>query len=405
LLARAIELAEKGSDATPELAGAVENTKDVHDQPGFTAQFRPGGQPVKAGQRMTMPLVARTLRQIADGGIDAYYRGSIAERIIADSRRLGGWFEKDDLALHHTRLLEPLRIDYGPPTDGRPGRWWICEQPPPSQGFITLQALAIAQALGLQELPFKDARRVHGLIEAVKLAFADKQRYWADPEKIRLPVAELLAPAYVAQRARAVDLNRTAKYPPGTVRMRDGDTTYLCVADAEGNAVSFIQSIFYSFGSGVVVADTGILLNNRMNGFTTEHGHVNEVAGGKRPVHTLNTYLVYEGSKLRYVGGTPGGDKQVQWNTQMLSALLDHRMTVAEAVAAPRWSIDDDGTVHIESDYGQDVIDGLRARGHRVTVVAPKKGGGAVQLIAVGDAGTKYEAACDPRCRGLAMAE
>lgn len=434
LFDRAIELAETGFAASDEYAAAVEGTRDVHEQPGFSGQFRPGGRPVAAGQIVRMPAVARTLREIAAGGAEAYYEGAIADRIGADSRRLGGWFEPQDLARHETRILEPLRIGYphlprptGPgtrgasPADpkraeldrcpltspaGRSGarEWTIAEQPPPSQGFITLQALGISQALGLHELPFDDPQRVHGMIEAVRLAFADKDRYWADPERYRLPVRELLDPEYIRRRARLVRMDRAGAFAAGDIGAA-GETTYLCAADETGNAVSFIQSIFYTFGSGVVVGDTGILLNNRMNGFVTRAGHVNEVSPGRRPVHTLNTYLVYDGPELRYVGGTPGGNKQVQWNVQVLSALLDHAMTVQQAAAAPRWAIDDDGTIRVERDYGDDVIEGLRRRGHRVRVVAPRTVGGKVQLLEVGRAGQAVAAACDPRCAGRSIVE
>ncbi len=391
LLEPAITLARDGVPVSPEWRAALAGNPDVHSQPGFAAQFLPTGRLPDIGQLLRFPDLARTLEAIADDP-RSFYEGPLADRLVAAAGRIRPWFTTHDLAAHHTRV-EPSLMR-------RHGRWRVHEQPAPSQGVITLAALGIAEHAGLAALELVDPRRAHVLIEAVKLAFADKRRYWGDPEHTALPAAAWLDDAYLARQAKRIDLDRAQSHVPGPLSPGAQHTTYLCAADARGGAVSFIQSVYWEFGCGVVLEGTGVLLNNRMNGFTTLPDLPNTLAPGKRPVHTLNTWMVYGDRGLRWVGGTPGGDKQVQWNVQVLSGLLHQEWSPREAVARARWWLDETAAVNLESHLGGPIVAGLRRRGHAVRVLGAFRGGGKVQVLHLPPEGG-YDAACDPRCAGL----
>lgn len=390
----AIAHACDGFEVSASLAGAIAQATDCYDQPGFREQFFLDGQPPAAGATLRQPNIARALDLLARDGVDAYYKGPIAGALVQLSRRLGAWFEPQDLASHQTAILEPLAYDY----DG----WHVLEQPAPSQGVIVLQCLALARQLGIGNLAFDDPDRVHLMVEILKACYADRFRYWADPTFARLPVEQMLSEAYLAERAKLIRRDRAAEYPAGNLAA-GRDTTYFAVADAEGNALSYIQSVFHSFGCGVVEPTFGILLNNRMNGFCLEPGHPNCLQAGKRPVHTLNTYMVLKDGAPAIVGGTPGGPCQVQWNFQILSDLLDLGMAVDRAAGAPRWFWSDGLRVTLESDISEPVVTALRGRGHDLSVTAPLAGGGRVQLIRLDSPCGPRHGACDPRVRGAVL--
>ncbi len=312
-----------------------------------------------------------------------------------------------DLASHRTDIQAPLAYDY----DG----WQVLEQPAPSQGVIVLQCLALARQLGIRDLAFDDPDRVHLMIEILKACYADRFRYWADPRFARLPIERMLSDAYLGERTRLIRRDRAGQYPAGDLAA-GRDTTYFAVADAEGNALSYIQSVFHAFGCGVVEPTYGIVLNNRMNGFCLEQGHPNVLQAGKRPVHTLNTYMVLRDGVPALVGGTPGGPSQVQWNFQVLSDVLDLQMPVDRAAAAPRWSWSDGLRVSIESDFGDPLLVGLKARGHDLDITPPMGVGGRVQLIRLGSgpdlapncghdtySSRLKVGACDPRVDGAVL--
>ena len=383
----AIRHAEEGFEVSPMLGSALENMRDCRDQPGFRQQFLPDDTPPKAGQTLRQPNIAKALRLIARDGIGASYQGPISQALVNLSRSLGGWFEPQDFASHRTWIQEPISYDYH--------GWTVLEQPAPSQGMIVLQCLAVAKHLGLRDMPFDDPQRVHLMIEVLKSAYADRFRWWADPAFCRLPVERMLSDDYAAMRARLIDRRQARSYEPGDLAVGK-DTTYFCVADADGNALSFIQSVFHSFGCGVVEPTFGILLNNRMNGFSTEKGHPNAVYPGKRPVHTLNTWMVLKDGQPAFVGGTPGGPSQVQWNFQMLSALLDYLMPLTLAIDLPRWSWEDRLRVSIEADFPEPLLTELKGRGHDLQIVPPKSAG-RVQLIRIDSASHTREGCGDAR--------
>jgi gamma-glutamyltranspeptidase/glutathione hydrolase len=256
--------------------------------------------------------------------------------------------------------------------------------------------------MGIRDLAFDDPDRVHLMIEILKACYADRFRFWADPEFAALPTGQMLSDAYLSGRAKVIRRDRATQYLAGDLSV-GRDTTYFAVVDAEGNALSYIQSVFHSFGCGVVEPTFGIVLNNRMNGFCLEPGHPNAVQPGKRPVHTLNTYMVLRDGVPAIVGGTPGGPSQVQWNFQVLSDILDLGMSVDRAAAAPRWSWSDALRVSIESDIGDRVLASLKGRGHDLAITAPLGVGGRVQLIRIDPQTRLREGACDPRVDGSVL--
>ncbi|HVK05525.1 MAG TPA: gamma-glutamyltransferase family protein, partial [Armatimonadaceae bacterium] len=331
LLAPAIGYAEAGYPAGPRLVRAVrQNVELLGERPGLASGLGLSAD-LRIGQPVRQPDLAWTLKQIAVNGRDAFYSGPVAERMAAHAaRHAHGHFTVADLAAHRTRIEAPLAVAY---------RDLIVHgQPPPSQGIILMQELLLANGFDLASLSADE--REHVLIEAKKLSFADRNAYLADPEVVPVPLENLLSEAYAERRRRQIDGEKAANAPSaGDPGGAGSDTTYFLVADRRGNAVSFIQSIYHAFGSGEVVEGTGILLNNRMTGFSRDPASPNVLAPGKRPAHTLNAWLATRGvdNALVLVGGTPGGHVQVQTNLQLLVNLVDLGMDPQAAVEAPRW--------------------------------------------------------------------
>ncbi len=351
----------------------------------------------RAGEIVRCLDTARTLKAIAAGGRDAFYRGEIARRIVAFCRQHGGWFEADDLARHESELLPPLRVRYR--------RHTVHGQPPVSQGIILLEALALLDGFDLRRMEL--AQRTHLMIEAIKCAYADRWAYLGDPRMVPPRAEALLDPTYIRERRAALSTERAKPlYAPG--QLRDTNTTYFCIADKEGNAISFIQSIYHPFGSGVVVEGTGILLNNRMRGFSLNPNSPNHLAPGKRPIHTLNAYVITRGDELAYVGGTPGGDIQVQTNLQVISQLIDFELDPQRAIEQPRWAWQptsstepSEGVLTVETDDpNAELLEALRQRGHNPRTTPLGTHPSAVQLIQ--KLGNTYCAGSDPRAEGHA---
>lgn len=352
--------------------------------PSTAAHFLPDGNLPRAGQSFRQPNTATTLRAIAAGGPRAFYEGEIAARIAAAIQSAGGLLSEADLAATVAEEIDPACTTYRGVT--------VYEQPPVSQGFIVLEALNILEPVDIKSCDA--AGRVHLLAESVKLAFEDRFTHLGDPRVVEVPLAMLLSKEHAAKRAKLIDMNRARPFSPPPAFPLAGDTTYLCAVDGEGNAVSLIQSVFASYGSGFVAGDTGVLLNNRLTGFTLEPGHPNELAPGKRPVHTLNTYLATRDGRAAIVGGTPGADRQVQTNVQILTGLIDLGLDPQAANDAPRWSIGPGVRLEIETGFGEDVERSLAKRGHDLApfgAFAPPMG--RAQLIVVdADSGARLGA-------------
>jgi gamma-glutamyltranspeptidase/glutathione hydrolase len=402
----AIDLASDGLAITSHISRRISDRAEALLRYRYSAeQFLPEGRAPRAGERWAAPNLARSLRTIAGGGAEAFYRGEIAERLLAFLRAEGALFEPDDFARQQAAISAPLETDYRGHT--------VLETAPPSQGFLLLEQLNILEGYDLASLDPLSADRLHYLVEAKKLAFEDRNRHAGDPAFVTWPLEELISKAHAAQRRREIDPRR-ARHPRGAlVAEHSGDTSYFAVVDGEGNTVSFIHSLSASFGSAVVAGETGIALNNRAGrGFSLEEGHPNVIEPGKRTMHTLNAYLVLREGRPWLVGGTPGGDQQTQWNTQVITNLIDHGMSLQAAINAPRWysfpgtdpaNLDQPTALRAEERVPAPTRSDLETRGHAVELLGPWAGGGAVQLIALDvEAGT-IRGASDPRSGGIAL--
>jgi gamma-glutamyltranspeptidase/glutathione hydrolase len=280
-------------------------------------------------------------------------------------------------------------------------------------GWVLLEELGIVEHFDLTAMGPLSADLVHTLVEAKKLAFADRERWSGDPRFVDVPLAEILSPERLARRAAEIDGKRAA--PAGAAAMVPGDTTYFCVVDGEGNAVSGIQSLNSAFGSGVTAGDTGILLNNRMTPWHLQPGHPNRLAPGKRVRHTMNPAMVFQDGELWAVLGTPGGDYQVQVNLQILTAMIDLGYDPQQAAEMPRWSSTQPGqeanwphdcpdALNLEARFPEDVRAELAARGHPVVLLGDLDGPCSVEIIRRDAATGMLQAGSDPRRDGWALA-
>ncbi len=376
LFAPAMRYAESGFAVTPVVARQwAGQTPRLKDQPGFADAFLPDGRPPRVGERFRMPAIARTLAAIAETEGRAFYEGAIAEALVAHAARHGGVLSMDDLAAHTADWVEPLALRY---------RSLDVLQPPPNG-----QGIAVQIALGLLshfELRGVDAAtRMHLQIEAMKIAFADAYRWVAQPESMPLSAAELLDATHLADRARRIDPTRAQLWQARPAA--GGNTVYIAAADARGMVVSLIQSNYQGFGSGVVVPEVGVSLLNRGASFSLEAGHPNEVAGGKRPFHTIIPALLMRGGQTVGALGVVGADMQPQGQLQIVSHLEDGGANPQSAVDAPRWRLTETGRVRLESAVPQAVAEALRARGHDVEIAPPgaSEFGGAQLVMRIGD--------------------
>mgnify|MGYP005841737243 CR=1 FL=1 len=351
----------------------------------------PDGELPYPGKIVTQPQLGWTLSRIATAGPTDFYRGAIAERIVRHCQHHGGLFTEADLAQPPAEWLQPLCVDYRGYT--------LYAQPPVSQGHILAQMMNLLEGYDLRSMGALSADVIHLQVEAKKLAFADRYAYLGDPRFVNVPIDELLSKRYAERRRQQIDLHNAARTV--TAGEIEHDTTYFCVVDRYGNAISFIQSIFHSFGCAEVAEGTGILFNNRMTGFFLEPSSPNYLQLGKRTAHTLNAWLVTRNDELAFVGGTPGGDVQVQSNTQILCNLIDFSMNPQEAVEAPRWQHDAEG-LKIERRVPMETLQTLERRGHRVLLLPEWGQSGAVQVIAVHPESKALLAGSDPRCDGHA---
>ena len=333
---------------------------ELIDQPGFRAAFAPTGAAPRPGDLFVCPGQAATLERIARTKGEDFYRGGLATAIAEHARATGGLIEEADLAAHGADLVEPLSVAYR--------GLEVHEIGPSGQGIAALMALGMLAHLDLKAAALDTALSHHLQIEAMKLAFADLHAYVADPAAMRTVSAEqMLAPAYLASRAKLIDPDRAAPARPGAPH--SGGTVYLTAADQGGMMVSFIQSNFKGFGSGVVVPDTGIALHNRGWGFTLEQGHPNQVAPGKRPLHTIIPGFMTQNGQPLMSFGLMGGSMQAQGHVQVAVRIADHGQNPQAASDAPRWRIlDDNTTVAVEWNFPPDAVSGLQARGHEVRV-------------------------------------
>jgi gamma-glutamyltranspeptidase/glutathione hydrolase len=395
LLEPAASYAEEGFPVSPITADAWARAETRFGaRADFAAAFLPQGRAPRAGERWRFPEQAATLRRLAQTGGEALYRGELAEAVAAHVRAGGGVLSADDLAEHRADWVETI-------STGWQGTE-LHEIPPNGQGLAALLALGVLRHTDVAEHHPDSAQALHLQIEAMKLAFADAHRYVSDPAHADVPPEALLDDGYLAERARLLDPRRAGAPAHGVPRR--GGTVYLTAADAAGRMVSFIQSNYTGFGSGVVVPGTGIALQNRAAGFTLEPGHPNRVGPRKRPFHTIIPAFLTEGGRPRTSFGVMGGPMQPQGHVQMVLRTVAWGQNPQAASDAPRWRVVEGRTVALEVGVPDAVAQDLAARGHDVTRAAPEDSfsfGGA-QLIQVLPQGG-YVAGSDHRKDGQAL--
>jgi gamma-glutamyltranspeptidase/glutathione hydrolase len=405
LLAPAVRYAEEGVPVARKVAGWFGEAADVLARyPTSAAVYLPGGRPPAEGDILVQRDLGASLRLVAAGGAEAFYRGPIAERIGAYVQDHGGLLSAADLGGYRVDVHTPLETTYRGIT--------VCATAPPSQGFLLLEMLNILE--GFEPETWGSPDWVHRAVEAKKLAYADRLAAIGDPLFVSNPTGILLDKAYAARRRRAIDPNRTAEVPaPGLPAEVPGDTTYLCTADVEGNLVSYITSLSAAFGCGEIVEGTGIMLNNRAGrGFELRRDHPNCIAPGKRTMHTLAPYMAFRDGAPWLAWGTPGGDAQPQWNLQILLNLVEAGMDLQEAIEAPRWqsfpgtdpaTVESAFELRIEEGYPAETLAELERRGHRLRPLTSLEGGGGAQAIMVDRERGIYRGASDPRVDGCAI--
>jgi gamma-glutamyltranspeptidase/glutathione hydrolase len=404
-LAPAIGYATDGFPVCEIVAGQWRSLVTVLARESETAAvFLPGGRAPRPGEIFRNPMLARSLGQIAAGGRDAFYRGPIARLIGRHLAERGGLVDEDDFAASRADWVEPIQSTFR--------GFDVFELPPNTQGFVVLEMLNILEGYDLRTLGHNAADSLHLLVEAKRVAFADRDRFLADPDQVDPAVlATLISTEYAAERRRAIDLSRAAPrvapyafgrlggdaiVPPAGA----GDTVYLTAVDGSGLAVSLIQSLFEPFGSAVVPPGTGILLHSRGSLFTLDPGHPNALGPRKRPLHTLIPAMVMRDGRLWLSFGVMGGDLQPQGHVQVLINLIEFGMTIQEAGEAARIRHSADG-VAVESGISQEARAGLAARGHRV-IESPGVFGG-FQGIQVDPGSGVLMGGSDPRKDGLAI--
>jgi len=380
ILRPAIRAAREGEPVPQAIAAAWQRSvARFGDKPGFAEVFLPGGRAPREGEVFRNPALARAYEALAAGGRDAFYRGPIAESIVALSRAHGGRFALRDFAEHRSEWVEPVSTDYRGVT--------VWELPPNGQGIAALQMLNILEGFDLRSMGRDSAEFWHVMVEAKKLAYEDRARYYADPAFADVPVATLISKEYARRRAALIDRRRAARrLQPGNPHLREGDTTYLTVADAAGNMVSLIQSNYTGFGSGYVVADWGFGIQNRGALFSLSEGSPNRLEPGKRPFHTIIPGFATRDGKPWLSFGVMGGDMQPQGHVQVLVNLIDFGMNLQEAGDAARFHhsgsseptgtmMADGGVLHLESGVTAEVRRALVRLGHRVADAVGPYGG------------------------------
>ena len=398
LLRPAIECAENGFPVMEKTAEDWNaEVPKLKQTPAATVNYLIDGRAPRPGEIFRQPNLARTLRMLALGGRDAFYKGEIARAIADYCEKNGGFISTADLAAQKSDWVEPISTDYRGYT--------VYELPPNGQGLTALLTLNILEGFDLAALSAQPDRYYHTLIEATKLAFADRNRYIADPAFLKVPVVELLSRDYAAKRRALIDSNKALDSPPPGEIKEGSDTTYLTVVDKDGNAVSFINSLFDSFGSGIVAGDTGIVLQNRGSSFSLDRSHPNHLEPGKRPFHTLIPAMVFKDGKLFMSFGVMGGGIQPQGHVQVLVNIIDLGMGLQQAIDAPRYRYLRGKDVLLEDEIPTTVIDRLIEMGHvRASppgILRSSMGGG--QAIMIDPVNKTLLGASDPRKDGLAI--
>jgi gamma-glutamyltranspeptidase/glutathione hydrolase len=399
LLKPAIHYAEEGFPVSDIISFQWSNQLEKLARLPSGQEWLLDGHTPAHGEVMRVPTLGRTLRTIAEGGAEAFYEGEIGQKMAAFVQEQGGWLSTEDLAGHTSDWEEPISTDY------RGVTCWEC--PPNGQGVAALEALNIAEGFEISGMGAQSADAYHHLIESMRLAFADSQRYVADPRKAQVPTGQLASKSYAQTRRALIDPQRAMVSAPYGDVGRGSDTVYISTVDGEGNACSFIYSIFVNFGTGMVVPGTGIVLHNRGALFSLEPDHPNALAPNKRPYHTIIPALATVDEELYLCYGVMGGFMQPQGHLQVISNLVDFGMDPQEALNALRFLVTQD-SVALEEGIPAEVVAELARRGHRTSIVQGYQqrimaGFGGAQLIQRDRETGVLRGASEPRKDGCAV--
>lgn len=397
-LAPAIRAAADGVSVSPSLAAGIQRRRDVLLQnEGIANLFVPNGTPLLEGDLLKQPALQATLETIAADGVSSFYKGSLGEKLVSAMQNLGSPLTMDDLAAHETEINDPLSFDYGDIS--------LLTSPPNSQGFTLLESIAGLAGLGIGlEASSNNAAN---LLQASMLAAEDRDRYLGDPSNVAVPLERLLDETLVAERLRErIGQNRDFEHHSTAAH---GDTVSICTMDGDGTAVSLIQSVYQTFGAGILDTETGIIMHNRARGFSLTRGAPNELIPGTRPAHTLMPLLAYRNGKAVAALGTMGGRAQAQILLQIVAGALNLATSIASTLAAPRWVFGgkdmgfDRPTIALEADADADLSELLRTDGFKVaSVKAQNETMGHTNVVRL-DTDGNFEAAADPRSDGLAL--
>jgi gamma-glutamyltranspeptidase/glutathione hydrolase len=393
LLQPAIRHAEEGFPVAPRVAWDWQRHRDrIGATEAGQTLYMPGGKAPEAGRVLRLPALARTLRRIAEQGARAFYEGELAEKMVASLNAAGGWHEVEDFAAAAPEEVEPIHTRYRDVD--------VYECPPNGQGVVALLMLNILEQFDLAPLDPRGEERLHLLAEATRLAFRDRDAALADPGFADVPTRRLLDKAYARDLAGLIDPEKALADLPPPLLEPHPDTVYLCVVDRDLNAISLINSIYDSFGSGIVCPETGVIFHNRGRAFRLDPAHPNALAPGKRPMHTIIPGLAFRGGELWSSFGVMGGDYQPVGHAHLITALVDHGLDPQAALDLPR-IMAYPGDLQVEGGVPVAARRGLARRGHRVVDTDSPLGGG--QCITVDRRRGVLIGGSDPRKDGLAL--
>ncbi len=385
VLQPAIKHAARGYATTPYLHECItESAEEMRKDKPIAAIYLPNGQPLKVGERVVQSEYAETLRYIADHGEKALYEGPLGDILVDYMEKSGGFIRRADLTNYKTVERQPIRADY---------RGWTIFGPPPpaASGVHITQMLNILEGYDIGKLGFGTSETIHYLAEVLKIAFADRAAASGDPDYVGVPVEKLTSKAYADERRRAIDPARAQAWSAGVSQLESAHTTHMTAADAFGNVVATTQTINNLFGAKILIPGLGTIANNYMNLFDPRPGHALSLAPGKRVTTSMSPMMALQDGKLRYALGLPGGKRIFPSAMQALINLIDHGMSLQEAVEAPRvWT--EGNALEVEQAVPVDVRSKLASLGHRVAAVATVAGG--MNGIAFHDDGTMTGAAC-----------
>lgn len=375
----------------------------LRESEATSAVFLPGGKAPRAGSLLRQPDLARSLELIARQGADVFYRGELGQRILQGLQQAGGLLTEDDFASHTSDWVEPLRTTYR--------GYEVTQLPPNTQGIAMLMILNILEKQDLSEIGQGSAVYYHLMTEAIKLAFADRDRWVTDPSTLAIPYERLLSKDYAAEQFGRIDFSQSRSEEQPSPEVDRGDTVYMCAVEADGLAVSLIQSVYYEFGSAFMPPGTGILLQNRGSFFSLDENHVNALAPRKRTFHTIIPAMALKDGRPVLAFGTMGGEGQPQTQTAMFTNMLDYGYNIQEAIEAPRWLYgrtwgEESKSLRLEGRVPDPVAEQLIRLGHEVQMVTNwSQTMGHAQGIWIDDEEGVLHGGADPRGEGLALGE